>query len=364
MTAETKRAFNFSAGPAVLPEDVIREAQRDLWDFAGTGIGILEQSHRGKAFAAALDEATEDCRLVAGIGDDHEVLFLQGGASTQFFMVPMNFLADGKTADYLDTGAWSAKAIAEARAFGNANVAFHGKASGHDHVPGADEIRATDGAVYLHYTSNNTIFGTQYRTEPGGDAPLVVDASSDIFSRPIDVARHGLIYAGAQKNLGPAGVTLVIIRKDFLEMGRGDIPTMLRYRTHAEKGSCYNTPPAFAIYFVGRVFKWILAQGGLDAVAERNAAKAGLIYDAIDGSGGFYSPVAQKESRSQMNVCFRTPSEELDAKFVAEALDNQMSGLKGHRSVKGLRASIYNACPREACEFLVSFMSEFAARKG
>lgn len=360
----SKRIHNFSAGPAVLPEEVIEQAQRDLWDLASTGIGVAEHSHRGAALSKVLEEAVADCRTIAGIGDDHEVLFLQGGASSQFFMVPMNFLGKGQSADYLNTGSWSKKAIQEALNFGDVNVAFDGSDHQFDHIPTADEIRPGNDPVYLHYTSNNTIFGTQYRDEPGGEVPLVVDASSDIFSRPIDVARHGLIYAGAQKNLGPAGVTLAIIRKDFLEMGKTDVPTMLRYSTHAEKDSCYNTPPTFAIYVMGRVFRWILDQGGLSELAGRNAEKAQLIYDAVDGSGGFYRPVARTDSRSHMNVCFQTPDGERDATFVKEAMAVGMSGLKGHRSVGGLRASIYNACPRASCERLVDFMKEFATKNG
>lgn len=359
-----RRIFNFSAGPSVLPEEVLRQAQEDLWSIRGSGIGILEHSHRGKVFTEVIEEAEADCRRVAGISDDYAVMFLQGGATLQFAMIPMSFLPKAGTADYLHTGEWTKKAVKDAKLFGNVHLAFDGTACSFDHVPAANEIAWSPDAAYAWYCSNNTIFGTQYRQAPDCPSPLVCDASSDIFSRPIDVAKHAAIVAGAQKNLGPAGATLVIMRKDYMERARKDLPQMLDYRLHAEKGSCLNTPPCFSIYVMGQVFKWILKNGGLEAAAERNESKAGIVYDAIDGSGGFYRAVARTDSRSLMNIAFRTPNEDLDKKFIAEALENDMSGLKGHRSVGGLRASVYNAFPAAGCTALAEFMADFASRNG
>ncbi len=359
----TERIYNFSAGPAVLPESVLRQAQSDLWNIADSGIGILEHSHRGAVVSRVLEETEADCRAIAGIPEDYHVLFLQGGATLQFTMVPMNFLGTGRRADYLDTGSWTTKAIKDARLFGTVNVAFEGKACGYSHVPAAhDELAPGANAAYTYYCSNNTIYGTQYGAMPASGGNLVCDASSDIFSRPINVSGHALIFAGAQKNLGPAGCTLVIVRKDFLAQANDDLPPMLDYRQHADKGSRLNTPPVFAFYVMGRVFKWIRQQGGLAAMARHNEAKAKIIYDAIDDSSGFYRPVANTDSRSLMNITFRTPSEELDARFVEQAGAQCMSGLKGHRSVGGLRASIYNAFPRRGCEALGAFMKNFAAK--
>jgi len=361
-TAPSKRVFNFSAGPAMLPEDVILQARDDLWDIFGTGIGIMEHSHRGKAFDRVIEEAVADCRKVANISDDYEILFLQGGATLQFAMIPMSFLAPGKTADYIDTGEWSHKAIKEARLFGNVNVAFDGTKTNYDHVPAASEINLSSNAAYLHYTSNNTIYGTQFKSPPKSNAPLIVDASSDIFSRPIDVSAHAMIYAGAQKNLGPSGVVLVLIRKDFLAHAKSDLPSMLNYPQMAEKGSRLNTPPTFGIYFMGQVFKWILRNGGLQGMARRNEEKARLVYDAVDHSDGFYTCVPRADSRSLMNITFRLPNEELDAAFCAEAAKRDLAGLRGYRSVGGIRASCYNAMPREGCERLAEFMREFAQK--
>jgi phosphoserine aminotransferase len=359
-----KRIYNFSAGPAVLPEEVLLQARQDIWSIDGSGVGILEHSHRGKVFTGVIEQAAADCRRVADIGDDYDVLFLQGGATLQFAMIPMSFLARDRTADYLDTGSWTAKAIKEAKPFGNVNVAFAGSTTSYDHVPADNELSLTPDAAYSYYCANNTIYGTEFSRPPTTGSPLVCDASSDLFSRPLDVGRHALIFAGAQKNLGPAGCTLVIIRKDFAARVAEGLPSMLDYRKHADKGSCLNTPPVFAIYVMGQVFKWILAQGGLAALGTRNEQKAGIVYDAIDGSGGFYRPVARPDSRSWMNITFRTPDEKLDKKFIEEAAAHDMSGLKGHRSVGGLRASIYNAFPREGCEALASFMKDFAGRHG
>jgi phosphoserine aminotransferase len=325
----------------VLPEPVLREAQADLWDLAGSGIGVLEHSHRGKVFERVLAEAEADCRALAGIPAGYKLLFLQGGASTQFFMVPANFLPDERVADYLDTGAWSQKAMQEAAYYGSVHVAASSKADGYTRIPGPDETRWSERPVYAHFTSNNTIFGTQFRREPAPPAGawLACDASSDLFSRPIDVSQYGLIYAGAQKNFGPAGVTLVVIREDLLEPPVRELPTMLRYRTHAEQGSLYNTPSTFGIYVMGRVFKWLLAEGGLAAMERRNVAKARVLYDYLDGQG-FYTAPVRADSRSLMNVIFRTPSAELDKRFVGEATKQGLDGLAGHRSAGGMRASI------------------------
>ena len=357
----TDRIFNFSAGPAVLPEPVLRRAQEALWNVAGSGIGIMEHSHRGKVFDKILDEAERACRDLAGIPDDYAVLFLQGGASLQFSMAPMNLLPAGRTADYLLTGLWSQKAVKEAKVLGGkVHIACTSEATNFDRIPAASEIAYSPEPAYVHLTTNNTIYGTQWRNEPAVPAgvPLVADTSSDMYSRPIDVRKYGLIYAGAQKNLGPSGVVLVIIRKDLVEAGPKTLPTMLQYRTFAAERSLYNTPPTFGIFAMGEVFKWIQGQGGLAAMAEQNAAKAALLYDYIDGSD-FFRGTVQPDSRSLMNVCFRGPTEELEAKFIGEATKRGMDGLKGHRSVGGMRASIYNACPRAAVEALVVFMKEF-----
>lgn len=362
-TATTTRIYNFSAGPAVLPEPVLQQAQQDLWNIDGSGVGILEHSHRGKVFDRVIAEAEADCRRIADVSDDYAVMFLQGGATLQFAMVPMSFLHDGTTADYPDTGVWTKKAIKEAKLFGNVNVAFDGSACKYDHTPSDSELTLTDNAAYVHYCSNNTIYGTRYDRPPTTNAPLIVDSSSEMFSRPIDVDRHALIYAGAQKNLGPAGCTLVIARKDFLETAKPGLPVMLNYAKQADKGSRLNTPPSFAIYIMGQVFKWILGQGGLDSVERHNEAKAKIVYDAIDGND-FYTAVARGDCRSLMNIPFRTPNDDLDKKFVADALEHDMSGLKGHRDVGGCRASIYNAFPIEGCRALAEFMADFAAKNG
>jgi phosphoserine aminotransferase len=356
----TERIHNFNAGPGVLPEPVLRAAQRDLWNIAGSGIGIAEHSHRGKVFERILAEADQDARELAGIPDHYKVLFIQGGATQQFAMVPMNLLPAGRTADYLVTGVWSQKALAEARKFGATHVALSGEPSGFTRIPPAAEIRYSDHPAYVHLTTNNTIYGTQWRTEPPvpPGVPLVADASSDLFSRPIEVTKYGLIYAGAQKNLGPAGIVMVIVREDLAELAPGTLPTLLQYRTYVKEHSLYNTPPTFAIYMVGQVLKWIRSSGGLAAMAERNAAKAQLLYDFLDQSALFRGTV-HPDSRSLMNVCFRTGSETLDAQFVEEASRRGLEGLKGHRSAGGMRASLYNACPRASVEALIGFMKDF-----
>ncbi|MAE95280.1 MAG: 3-phosphoserine/phosphohydroxythreonine transaminase [Planctomycetota bacterium] len=361
----TDRIFNFSAGPATLPEEVLRDAQEALWNLHGTGIGVMEHSHRGGAFTAVAQETEAACRALAGIPDDYAVLFLQGGASTQFFQLPAHWLAEDATADYLVTGSWSEKAAKEARRYGKVHEAATTRDQDFGVIPRQDQIHYSDAPTYVHLTSNNTIFGTQWVSEPEipAEAWLACDASSDIFSRPIDLTRYGVLYAGAQKNLGPAGVTLVVVRRDLLDAPVRDLPTMLRYATHAEQGSLYNTPPSFGIYVMGRVLRWIQEQGGLAGMARANEEKAQVLYDALSELD-FYACTAGEGSRSLMNITFRTPTPELDAAFVKEALAAQLSGLKGHRSVGGMRASIYNAFPKEGCEVLASFLRDFAARNG
>jgi phosphoserine aminotransferase len=359
----SERVFNFSAGPAVMPDVVIERSQAALWDLDGTGIGVMEHSHRGKAFMKVYDRAVALTRELAGIGDDHEVLFLQGGASSQFYMVPMNLLAAGETADYFATGEFARKAIVEAERFGRVHVAATSEDERFGYIPPPASHRWSERPVYAHYTSNNTIFGTEWTAPPAppSGVALVCDASSDIFSRPIEAAKHGLIYAGAQKNLGPSGLTLVIIRKDVVERGKKELPPMLQYRTHAANQSMYNTPPTFGIYVLSEMLAWIKAEGGLAAMAERNRAKAAVLYDHLDRAT-YFRGTARKDSRSLMNVCFRAPSEALEAKFCAEAERRGLAGLKGHRSVGGMRASIYNAFPKAGCEALVAFMKEFEAQ--
>jgi phosphoserine aminotransferase len=365
-TTTVQRVFNFSAGPAVLPVPVLEEIQHDLLALPGVGMSILEISHRSKAFEAVLAQAEANIRTLANVPANYKVLFLQGGASLQFSMVPMNLLGQGQTADYIDCGSWADKAIKEAKKVGTVNVAASTKGENYSRLPRQSELKLTAGAAFVHMTSNNTIEGTEYKTLPSiGDVPLVSDASSDIFSGPIDVSRHGLIYAGAQKNIGPAGVTLVIIRDDLVARSAGNksLPTMLNYSVHAENSSLYNTPPAFAVYAIGLVVKWLIDQGGLPAVGEINRRKAGKLYAEIDRSG-FYRGTANKDDRSQMNVTFRLSSEELEKQFVKESTAAGLDGLKGHRSVGGMRASIYNAFPEAGIDTLVSFMQEFEKKNG
>ncbi|HKY33892.1 MAG TPA: 3-phosphoserine/phosphohydroxythreonine transaminase [Candidatus Polarisedimenticolia bacterium] len=361
----TQRIYNFAAGPAVLPEPALAEAQRNLMALPGAGMSVLEISHRSRTFDAIIQQAEADLRRLASIPAGYRVLFLQGGASLQFSMVPMNLLPAGGKADYIVTGSWSKKAVKEAQRVGTVNVAATTEMENFARIPRQSELALDPEAAYVHFTTNNTIFGTEWQREPEvGSVPLVADASSDIFSRPIDVSRYAVLYAGAQKNLAPAGVTLVILREDMLERSPKNLPTMLDYNTHAKERSLYNTPPVFAIYMLGLVAKWLLEQGGLEAIGRRNADKAKILYDAIDGSDGFYRPHARPDSRSLMNVTFRLPSEDMEKSFVAEAAKQGLDGLKGHRSVGGVRASIYNAFPPEGVEALVSFMRDFQRRSG
>ena len=363
MTTVT-RVYNFSSGPAVLPVPVLEEIQRDLMALPSVGMSILEISHRSAAFEAILAQAEADVRAVAGVPANYKVLFLQGGASTQFSMVPMNLLTPGTTADYIDSGSWGDKAVKEAKKIGTVNVAASTKAENYSRVPLQSELKLTPGAAYVHMTSNNTIEGTEYKTLPEvGDAPLVNDTSSDMFSRPLDVAKHALIYSGAQKNLGPSGVTLIIIREDVLTRSQKSLPSMLNYAVQAENGSMYNTPPTFAVYTLGLVMKWLIGQGGLVAIATVNQRKAAKLYAEIDRTG-FYRGTADKDCRSLMNVTFRLATEDLEKAFVKESTTAGLDGLKGHRSVGGMRASIYNAFPEKGVDTLVAFMREFEAKRG
>ena len=358
------RIYNFSAGPAVLPLEALEEAREHLLSLPGVGMSILEISHRSKAFDEIIEGAEADIRRLAGIPDGYHVLFLQGGASLQFSMVPMNLLPSGGSADYIVTGSWSQKAVKEAKRVGGVKIAASTEADNFSRIPAQEELTLDPNAAYVHYTTNNTIFGTEFGYVPQvGAVPLVADASSDIFSGPIEVSKFALIYAGAQKNLAPAGVTLVIVRDDMLKRTPSSLPTMLQYTIHAENKSLYNTPPVFAIYVMRLVLKWLLKGGGLEAVARVNTRKAGKLYAEIDRTG-FYRAHAQPGSRSRMNITFRLPSEELEKKFAKEATSAGLDGLKGHRSVGGMRASVYNAFPEEGIDALVQFMKEFERTNG
>jgi phosphoserine aminotransferase len=360
----TQRIYNFSAGPAVLPIGVLEEAQRDLVALPDVGMSVLEISHRSKAFDEIIQGCEADIRKLAGMPNNYHVLFLQGGASMQFSMVPMNLLPAGGKADYISTGSWSKKAVKEAQRVGQVNIAASTESDNFTRVPRQDELKLNPDAAYVHITTNETIHGVEWKYDPEvGEVPLVADASSDIFGRPINVGKYALIYAGAQKNLAPAGVTLVFIRDDMLARSPQGMHTMLDYNTHVKNKSLYNTPPVFTIYVMRLVMKWLLEQGGLEATERRNQEKAKLIYDAIDSSS-FYRGHAESGSRSLMNVTFRLPSEDLEKQFVGEATKAGLDGLKGHRSVGGIRASIYNAFPKEGVEALVAFMKEFERTNG
>jgi phosphoserine aminotransferase len=355
-----ERVFNFSPGPATLPLQVLHQAAKDVVNFKETGIGLIEISHRSKEFMAVIDEAEALLRELMEIPDNYKVLFLQGGASSQFFMVPMNLLGAGKKATYLNTGTWSKKAIKEAQLYGRIEVPFSSEAANFNRVPAQGEYSVAADSEYLYFVSNNTIYGTQFAEMPKSELMLISDMSSDILSRKVDVSKFGLIFAGAQKNLGPAGVTLVIIREDLLDRTPADTPTMLRYKTHADKGSMFNTPPTFAIYIVAEVLKWLKAQGGVAAMEAINKEKSDLLYSAIDATA-YYRGHAEPASRSTMNISFNLPTPELEKKFIAEAEVIGLNGLKGHRSIGGCRASIYNAFPREGVVKLVEFMKAFEA---
>jgi len=356
------RVYNFNAGPAVLPSEVLQEAQRELLDFKGSGMSILESSHRGKEYDAVHAEAVANYKQLLGCSDDYAVLFVAGGASMQFAMVPMNLLGAGQTADYINSGAWAGKAIKEAAHIGQVHVAADCGKEIPTRVPTAAELKLTPGAAYVHLTSNETISGAQWKTFPKTAATLVADMSSDILSRPFDINQFALVYAGAQKNLGPSGIALVAIRKDLAERCAPAVPTILRYKTFIEENSLYNTPPSFSIYIMMLVSRWILKKG-LANLHRQNTEKAGLIYAVLD-TGGFYKGTARPECRSDMNITFRLPTEALEETFVKEASKQGLKGLKGHRSVGGIRASIYNACPVEGVQALVAFMQEFARKNG
>jgi phosphoserine aminotransferase len=358
------RIHNFSAGPAILPVAVLEEAQRDLMSLPGVGMSILEISHRSTPFDEIIEGCEADLRTLANIPPNYHVLFLQGGASLQFSMVPMNILPPGGSADYIVTGSWAQKAVKEAKRVAGVKIAATTEGENFARVPAQGELTLDPKAAYVHYTTNNTIFGTEWHYVPDvGSVPLVADTSSNMYSRPIDVSKYGVIYAGAQKNLGPSGLTVVIIRDDLVARTPASLPTMLQYGVHVENKSMYNTPPVFGVYIMRLVLKWLLAEGGLRAIEQRNVRKAEKLYAEIDRTG-YYRGHAQKDSRSRMNVTFRLPSEELEKKFAKEATAAGLDGLKGHRSVGGLRASIYNAFPEAGVDALVSFMKEFERTNG
>ncbi|HSK88950.1 MAG TPA: 3-phosphoserine/phosphohydroxythreonine transaminase [Anaerolineales bacterium] len=359
-----KRVFNFNPGPAALPLEVLEKAQAELLDFKGTGMSVMEISHRSKEFEAVIQTAEADLRELYGIPGNYKVMFLQGGASLQFAMVPMNLRGAGASADYVVTGSWSKTAFKEAAKLGTTRAAANTEKEGFKSLPASLDLDPN--AAYLHFTSNETIHGVEFFTEPTPPAgvPLVCDTSSDFISHPIDISKYALLYAGAQKNAGPAGVVVAVVREDMLERTPANLPVMLDYKTLAASGSLHNTPPAFAIYMVGLVFQWVKKLGGLAEIEKINRRKAGLIYNAIDESGGFYRGHAVPEARSIMNIPFRLPSEELEDAFAKEAKSNSLIGLKGHRSVGGMRASIYNAMTVEGTEELVKFMKEFQKKNG
>ncbi len=357
-----KRVYNFSAGPATLPEEVLREAQEDFVSYKGCGMSVMEMSHRSKTYDDIIKSAEKDLRTLLDINDDYSILFLQGGATLQFSMVALNLMPPQNKADYILTGVWSKKAAKEAKRVGTVNIAASTEEENFARIPKQSELILSPDASYVHFTSNNTIFGTQFKAEPEvGNVPLVCDTSSDMLHKKLDINKYGLIYAGAQKNMGPSGCALVIVRKDLLERSSDELHTYLNYKIHAEKDSLYNTPPTYSIYIMGLVYKWLLNNGGLDAMYQRNLDKANLLYNFIDSSDGFYKGTAAVEDRSLMNVTFRLPSEELEKKLIAEATEKGFSGLKGHRSVGGIRASIYNAFPKKGVEDLVEFMNDFKA---
>jgi phosphoserine aminotransferase len=357
------RVFNFNPGPATLPLSVLEEARKEFLNYRGDGLSVLEMSHRSKTFEQIINDAVSDVKKVMGFGEDYSVMFLQGGATGQFAAVPLNLALKGKPALYINTGSWSKKAISEAKKLGiQYEVIASSESDNFSHIP--QDFKVKPGSSYLHITSNNTIFGTQWSHYPDtGNIPLVADMSSDFYCRRFDPKKFGLIYAGAQKNAGPAGVTIVIIRNDLLERSHDDIPTILNYRIYAENNSLYNTPNCFGIHIVGLVMKWILDQGGIDKVEKVNKEKADMIYKIVD-STDFYRATAREDSRSIMNITFRLPSEDLEKKFVSEATAARMVGLKGHRSVGGIRASIYNAMSLDGVKVLVGFMKDFEKKNG
>ena len=360
-----KRVWNFNPGPATLPLAVLEKAKNEMVNYAGTGMSVMELSHRSKPYEAIQNDAKALLVELFGIPKNYKILFLQGGASLQFAMIPMNLLPPGKSADYVLTGYWAQKAYKEAKTLGTAKVAGTTEASHFNRIPESGELQLDSGAVYCHVTSNNTIFGTEWKTFPNtGSVPLIADMSSDILSRRVDVGQFGLIYGGVQKNLGPAGVVVVIIREDLVAAGRQDIPTILRYATHAENDSLFNTPPCYTIYIVKLVLEWVKGLGGMTAVEKRNEDKGKMLYGTIDGLKDFYKGTAEAKSRSLMNVTFRLPSEELENQFITEVKAAGFEGLKGHRSVGGVRVSMYNALEPEGIRQLTDFMKAFAKKNG
>ena len=359
------RAYNFNAGPAALPLEVLERARDEFVDYAGIGMSIMEISHRSKEYERVNDEAQSLVKELLGVPDGYHILFLQGGASTQFATIPLNFIRPGQPAGYVLTGSWAEKAYKEAKAVGETYVAGSGEASRFRRIPSPDEIDVRPGSAYIHITSNETIAGSQYARYPDtGDVPLIADMSSDIMCRPIDVSKFAMIYAGAQKNLGPSGVTLVIIRDELVKNGAKQLPTMFRYETHAKSKSLYNTPPVFSVYMMKLVLEWIKQNGGLAAMERQNRAKTKLVYDVIDNSGGFYQGLVDPDSRSIMNITFALADAELEAEFIRESERHGFVGLKGHRDVGHLRASTYNAVPYEHCKALADFMTEFQRTRG
>jgi len=363
-TDNLQRVHNFNAGPAALPLPVLEQAQAELLDYRGAGMSILEMSHRSSAFESLMQETEQDLRDLLGLTGEYKVLFQQGGASMQFGMVPMNLRPSGASADYTVNGTWGRAALKDAQKLGATRIAGSSEATQFDRVP--ESLDLDSKAAYLHFTSNETIHGVQWQSEPQPPegVPLVCDISSDFLSRPIDIRKYAALYAGAQKNAGPAGVTIVILREDLLERVPPGLPVMLDYRVQVAGGSMHNTPPCFSIYIVGLVLKWLKAEGGLAAIAQRNREKAGLVYGAIDGSGGFYYGHAVAHDRSLMNVTFHLPGEDLEKAFATQAESEGLVGLKGHRSVGGLRASLYNALPLESAYALAQFMAEFQRKNG
>ncbi len=361
----SKRVLNFNPGPAALPIEVLQQAQAEMLDYKGTGMSVMEISHRSKEFEAILAETQNDLRDLMKIPADYKILFLQGGASLQFAMIPMNFRPAGTSSDYIVTGTWSKKAFKESQKLGTARSAANLEADNFNHLPSQSDLKLDPQASYLHFTSNETIHGVEYFSEPTPPAgvPLICDASSDFISRPVEVSKYAMIYAGAQKNAGPSGVVICIIRDDLLEKVPANLPNLLDYKALAAENSLLNTPPCWSIYMVGLMLKWVKGLGGLPAIEKRNQVKAGLVYQAIDESGGFYKGHA-KSDRSRMNITFRLPNEALEDQFASEAKKSELIGLKGHRSVGGLRASLYNALPVEASETLVKFMKEFQKKNG
>lgn len=363
MKLQVHRTYNFNAGPSALPFSVLEKAQAELIDFRGTGMSVMELSHRSHTYEEVHNQAINNLKELLSIPDSYEVLFLQGGASLQFSMIPMNFLKPGNKASYIMTGSWSEKAFSEAKLFGDVYHAASTKEGNYRSIPKVEDLQYHNEDSYLHLTSNNTIYGTQWKNFPDSrNVPLIADMSSDILSKQIDVNKFALIYAGAQKNLGPSGVTVVIIRKDLLEQANTSIPTMLKYSTHAKNNSLYNTPPTFGIYMLGEVLNWVRQLGGLTAISNQNEQKAKFIYDVIDTSNGFYVGHAVPESRSLMNITFNLETEELEKKFLERAKSEGFVGISGHRSIGGCRVSAYNAVPIEACKAFSEFMIDFQTK--